>query len=42
VLTATGKREVFVEALEGVVLPGLKRLGVPTGPAQAWLAAVSG
>lgn len=37
VLPHTRKREVFVRALEEVVLPGLERFGVDTVPARRWL-----
>lgn len=37
VLPHTRKREVFVQALREVVLPGLERFGVDTAPARQWL-----
>jgi HEAT repeat protein len=38
VLTHSSKREVFIRALEDVVLPGLERFEVDTAPARRWLA----
>jgi hypothetical protein len=38
VLPAQRRRAVFLEAMEGVVLPGLARLGVPGRLAQEWVA----
>lgn len=38
VLPHTRKRDVFVQALREVVLPGLERFGVDTAPARQWLA----
>jgi rubrerythrin len=35
------KRDLFVRALEDVVLPGLEGAGVDTGAARGWLAAVT-
>jgi hypothetical protein len=37
VLPHTRKREVFVQTLHEVVLPGLERFGVDTVPARRWL-----
>lgn len=37
VLPHSRKREVFIRALEDVVLPGLERFGVDTGPSRRWL-----
>jgi hypothetical protein len=42
VLPALEKQEVFLEALEGVVLPGLERLGVSGASARAWVAERAG
>jgi hypothetical protein len=39
VLPRARKREIFVGALEEIVLPGLERFGVDSAPARAWLAA---
>ena len=39
VLPRSQKRDVFVGALEGVILPGLERFGIDAAPARAWLAA---
>jgi hypothetical protein len=38
VLPHAAKRDLFVRALEEVVLPGLDAAGVDTGAARAWLA----
>ncbi len=38
VLPAAEKKEVFLEAMEGVVLPGLKRAGIPGDSARRWIA----
>lgn len=38
VLPAASKRQVFIEALEEVLLPGLERAGVDGAHARAWLA----
>ncbi len=38
VLPHSTKREIFIGTLEGVVLPGLEKFGIHTGPARAWLA----
>lgn len=42
VLPRARKREVFVGALEEVVLPGLRRFGIDVAPARAWLAERAG
>ena len=39
VLPLSQKREIFVGTLRGVVLPGLEKFGIDTGPAHAWLSA---
>jgi rubrerythrin len=39
VLPHSQKREIFLGALRGVVLPGLEKFGIDTGPARAWLSA---
>jgi hypothetical protein len=37
VLPVARKRDVFVQTLQDVVLPGLEQFGISTGPARAWL-----
>jgi hypothetical protein len=39
ILPRAKKREVFVGALEEVILPGLAQFGIDVTPARAWLAA---
>jgi len=38
VLPRSRKKEIFLRTLEEVVLPGLEKFAVDTGPARAWLA----